>query len=93
VFTEGANDDGERYRGQFSWNPMANFAAKKMQSFVSFVSEQNFEAFGQRDRLTKHKIILFTDKKTTPSIYKAMSKKFLDKLVFGQVKSDETVLV
>ena len=64
-----------------------------MQSFVSFVSSQNFEQFTQRDHSTKNKVILFTDKKFTPAIYKALSKKYLDKLVFGQVRSEETELV
>ena len=54
-----------------------NTAAKKMQSFVSVVTENNWESFIERERATKHKILLFTEKKTTPTIYKALSKKYL----------------
>lgn len=54
-----------------------NTAAKKMQSFVSVVTESNWESFIERERATKHKVLLFTEKKTTPTIYKALSKKYL----------------
>ena len=54
-----------------------NTAAKKMQSFVSVVTENNWESFIERERATKHKVLLFTEKKTTPTIYKALSKKYL----------------
>ena len=38
-------------------------------------------------------MLLFTDKKTTPAIFKSLSKKFLDKLVFGEVRHTEAELV
>jgi protein disulfide-isomerase A6 len=75
------------------WNAIANFAARKMQSFVSIVSDINYEQFAGRDATTKHKILLFSEKKSTPALFKALSKKFKDKLVFGEVKSSETDLV
>jgi hypothetical protein len=43
--------------------------------------------------VTKPHVLLFTDKKTTPAILKSLSKKFLDKLVFGEVRHTETELV
>ena len=43
--------------------------------------------------MTKHKILLFTDKKSTPTIYKALSKKFLNRLIFGEIKSTEQDLI
>lgn len=39
--------------------------------------------------LSKPKVILFTDKKQTPSIYKAISKDWKDKVELGEVKSIE----
>lgn len=71
---------------------MASAATKNMQSFVSSVNIDNFETFVERDRLTKHKIILFMDKKYIPPIYKALSKKYKDRLMFGVVKSSEAEL-
>lgn len=92
IYTEDLKDDGERYRGEMKWNLIANQGAKKMQNFVSVVSEKNFEQFMARDP-TKSKVILLTDKKATPTLMKAMSKKFLGKLVFGELKHTEQNLV
>lgn len=74
-------------------NSIMNAASKKMQSFVSVVTESNYESFTERDRTTKHKILLFTEKKSTPTVYKALSKKYLDRLTFGEVKQAEEGLV
>jgi len=93
IFTENFADDGEKYTGKMEANAIMNAAAKKMQSFVSMVSADNYESFTERERATKHKILLFTEKKATPTIYKALSKKYLDKLNFGQIASNEETLV
>lgn len=45
IFTESFSEDGEKYTGNQDWNSIANAAAKKMQNFVSIVSEQNYESF------------------------------------------------
>ena len=66
--------------------PIINAAAKKMQNFVSSVNKENYDSFAERDRMTKHKILLFTDKKATPTVFKALSKKHIDRLNFGEVK-------
>lgn len=92
VFSESYSDQGERYREKMEWNALANTAARKMQSFVSIVTSDNFESFFYRDS-TKHHVLLFTDKKSTPAIFKALSKKFLDKLVFGEVRTSEKQLL
>jgi len=52
---------------------------------VNIVSNENFESFQNRNPTLYH-VILFTDKKSTPAIFKALSKKFLEKLVFGEVR-------
>ena len=43
--------------------------------------------------MTKHKILLFSEKKTTPTVYKALSKKFLNRLIFGEIRSTEEDLI
>ena len=73
--------------------PLINAAAKKMQNFVSSVNKENYDSFAERDRMTKHKIILFTDKKATPTIFKALSKKHIDRLNFGEIKQGEEELL
>ena len=70
-----------------------NAAAKKMQNFVSSVNAGNYESFVERDSMKKHKILLFTDKKSTPTVFKALSKKHIDRLNLGEIKSSEEELV
>lgn len=70
-----------------------NAAAKKMQNFVSSVNKDNYDSFVERERTAKHKILVFTDKKSTPTIFKALSKKHIDRLTFGEVKSSEEELI
>ena len=41
VFQESYSDDGERCTGNIEWRSIANFATKKMQSFVSIVTGEN----------------------------------------------------
>ena len=93
IFTEAYNDDGERYRGEMKSASIMNAAAKKMQNFVSSVNSGNYESWYERERETKNKIILFTDKKATPTVFKALSKKHLDRLNLGEIKSSEEELV
>jgi hypothetical protein len=43
VFQESFSDEGEKYTGKIDWKLMATFATKKMQSFVSLVTNDNYE--------------------------------------------------
>lgn len=43
--------------------------------------------------MSKHKILLFTDKKSTPTVFKALSKKHIERLNFGEIKQAEAELV
>jgi len=53
-----------------------------MESFVSLVTSSNYESFIQTDP-TLNTLILFSDKKSTPPLFKALSKDLKGKLVFG----------
>jgi hypothetical protein len=44
-----------------------------MQNFVSVVSKENYESFVQRDP-SKYKILVFTERKSTAPLFKAISK-------------------
>ena len=92
IFSE-KDDDGDKFEGEMNANAIMNAAVKYMQNFVSVVSAENYDKFVDRDRETKHKILLFTEKKSTPTIFKALSKKYLTRLTFGQVKQEETELI
>ena len=92
IFTESYSDNGERFRAKIDSNTIANAASKKMQSFVSIVTDDNYADFVEREP-TKFKILLFTDKKATPAVYKALSKKYLGKLVFGEVRNESKTIL
>lgn len=92
VFTEDLKDDGERYSGKMDWKSISNYATRKMQSFVSVVTTEIYNDFIQRDP-SKYKVLLFTERKSTAPVYKALSKQFKDKLLFGEVRKTETELI
>lgn len=93
IYTEKTSEEGERFRGEMKQPHLARAATRKMQSFVATVSSSNYNSFVDRDRWTKNKVILFNDKKITPSVYKAHSKKFLGKLDFAETRHSETELI
>ncbi len=70
------------------WKAISSFATQKMQSFVSVVTSSNYEQFIQRDP-TKYHVLLFTERKTTAPLFKALSKIYKDKLLFGEVRKSE----
>lgn len=74
------------------WKQIANFATKKMQSFVSLITTQTYEQF-VTTQPTKFHVLLFTERKSTPPIYKALSKQYKDKLLFGEVRKSDTEML
>jgi len=85
VFTENTHDDGTLYSGKMEWKSIASFASKKMQSFVNVVTQDNYLGFIDQSP-SKNKILLFTDKKFTPPLFKSLSKTYKEKLIFGEVR-------
>jgi len=53
------------------------------------VNEGNYEQFVERDPL-KHKVVIFTNRKSTAPLIKSMSKTYKEKLNFGEVKNDQS---
>ena len=92
VFQESYNDEGEKYEGKMEWKSIANFATSKMQSFVSIVTSETYPTFIQ-NQPSKYKVLLFTERKSTAPIFKALSKQFKDKLIFGEVRKSEADLI
>lgn len=58
---------------------------------MSIVTKENYDQFIARDP-TKYKLLLFTERKTTSPILKALSKQYKNKLHFGEVRSSEKEL-
>jgi DnaJ family protein C protein 16 len=67
-------------------------ATKFITSRVIEINQNNHDTF-INDNIGKPKVLLFNDKKGTPSVYKAISAHFDKTLLFGLVKSEESALV
>lgn len=67
-------------------------ASQFISSRVIEVNQNNYETFIQ-DNPGKPKVILFTDKKGTPLIFKALSTHFDKTLLFGIIRSSEQGIV
>ena len=63
-----------------------------MESFVKLLNDQNYEEF-VHESYDKTKVILFTAKKSTPPLLKALSKEFKGRIVFGEVRQSSEKLV
>lgn len=92
VFQENYGDEGEPYKGKMTWKSISTFATSKMQNFVSSVNKDNYESFMERDP-SKFKVLFFTERKSTAPLFKALSKTYKDKLLFGEVRKSESELV
>jgi len=89
-FPEGSQSE-EVYRGVKKWENIFKFGASKMQSFVRVINSNNYGDF-VNENPTQHKIVLFTQRKSTPPLFKALSKHFKDKLSFGEIRQSEKEL-
>lgn len=90
-FPENSSDE-EIYKGLKTWEAIFKFGSKKMQSFVRVINKDNYGDFVTSNP-SQHKVLLFTTKKVTPPLYKALSKHFLSKLSFGEVRQSEKELI
>ena len=76
--------DGVRYTGDKVTPKLAGFAVGLMQNFVSVVTAEGLDRFLEDD--SKIKMLLFSDKKETPPLLKALSKEFRSSIDIGQDK-------
>jgi hypothetical protein len=92
LFTENDSDYPEVYKGPIKWKDMSGFATKKLQNFVSVVNSKNYQDFVNRES-EKSIVLLFTEKKVTPPLFKSLSKQYKGRLLFGEVRKSDTELV
>lgn len=92
LFFNESGADEEKYKGIKTWEKIFQFGSSQMQSFVRTVNKQNYGDFITSNP-ANHKVLLFTAKKVTPPLLKAISKKYSGKLYFGEVRNTETELV
>lgn len=63
-----------------------------MESYVRNIKASNYEEF-TTENVEKNKILLFTQKKSTPPLFRALSKEYNSKLVFGEIRDSEKDLI
>eukprot|EP00359_Climacostomum_virens_P009695 CAMPEP_0204916780 /NCGR_PEP_ID=MMETSP1397-20131031/14513_1 /ASSEMBLY_ACC=CAM_ASM_000891 /TAXON_ID=49980 /ORGANISM="Climacostomum Climacostomum virens, Strain Stock W-24" /LENGTH=487 /DNA_ID=CAMNT_0052089415 /DNA_START=173 /DNA_END=1633 /DNA_ORIENTATION=+ len=91
-FPENTAQTHQVYTGKKTYQDLADFAVNRMQSFVRLVNKDNFADFYESEP-GQAKVLLFTNRKSTPPLLKALSKEFKEKVVFGEVRSSETELI
>jgi protein disulfide-isomerase A6 len=81
----------EDYNGPRTASAMANFAISKMPNYVTKVTSKNIDEFvGSADI---GKALLFTNKKETTSLYKALAIDYHNRLNLGEVRDTEEDIV
>eukprot|EP01017_Pseudomicrothorax_dubius_P005126 TRINITY_DN11211_c0_g1_i1.p1 TRINITY_DN11211_c0_g1~~TRINITY_DN11211_c0_g1_i1.p1 ORF type:complete len:398 (+),score=137.24 TRINITY_DN11211_c0_g1_i1:83-1276(+) len=80
------------HEGELSAKAVTNVAARYVLSNVITVTSANVDTFIS-DSPAVPKVLLFTDKKVAPLIFKALSKSFEKKLFFGLVNKEEETLM
>ena len=80
------------YKSKIDFNSLFNYAAERMSYYMNEVTKENINYFFAK-KPDKYHIILFRDKESTPLFYKALSKLYINKLIFGEVHSTQTELV
>ena len=90
-FPDSGNDE-EEYKGPIEFQSIFKYGSKLMQYFVRVINKDNYNDF-----LTTHSeryhVLLFTSKKSTPPLFKALSKDYLNHLSFGEIRQSETELI
>ena len=81
----------EEFKGDRTLSGILDFTVPRMQSFVRLVHKDNFQDFIDTNS-NLLKVLLFTSRKSTPPIFKILSKEFKEKCVIGEVRSTDADL-
>ncbi len=92
IFFSENEKDYNKYEGKVDYNSLFNYATKRMSYYVNEIRKDKLSDFFSK-KPDKYHIILFTSKDSTPSLYKALSKFFINKLIFGEIHKTQTELV
>ena len=91
-FPESANEVEEEYKGNIDFQSIFKYGAKLMQNFVRVINKDNLNDF-ITSYPERYHVLLFTSKKTTPPLFKSLSKDYLNHLSFGEVRQTENELI
>ena len=92
IFFSENEKDYNKYDGKIDYNSLFNYAAKRMSYYVNEITKEKLSDFFAK-KPDKYHVILFTSKESTPSLYKALSKYYINKLIFGEVHKNQNELV
>ena len=92
-FLENIGKEEEIYRGNKRWEDIFTFGSKNMESFVRVINSGNYEDFSSESNSNLNKVILFNPRKFTPPLFKALSKHFKGKLLFGEIRQSDQEMV
>ena len=92
VFFGENEKDYNKYGGKLDYNSLFSYATKRMSYYVNDVTKNKLSEFFAK-KPEKYHVLLFTSKNSTPSMYKGLSKFFINKLIFGEVMQSETELI
>jgi hypothetical protein len=68
-----------------------NFISKHVPSYSTKLTKETISNFLGQPLFNK--VILFTEKETTPTIYKGLSSLFYDRILFGEIHSNQTEFI
>ena len=91
-FPESANENEEEYKGNIDFQSIFKYGAKLMQNFVRVINKDNYNDF-TTSHPERYHVLLFTSKKSTPPLFKSLSKDYLNHLNFGEIRQSETELI
>ena len=90
-FPDSGNDE-EEYKGRIDFQSIFKYGSKLMQNFVRVINKDNYNDFISTHTERYH-VLLFTSKKSTPPLFKALSKDYLNHLSFGEIRQSESELI
>lgn len=80
------------YDGETSAKSLNNYSSRFVNSFVVELTEENYATF-LNEKPSMPKVMLFTEKSGTPTLFKSLSLHFENKMLFGVAKPEDTSLV
>ena len=92
IFFSENEKDYNKYDGKIDFNSLFNYAAKRMSYYVNEITKEKLSDFFAK-KPDKYHVILFTSKDSTPSLYKALSKFYINKIIFGEVHKNQNELI
>jgi hypothetical protein len=82
----------QEYEGEVTAKAINNYCSRFVKSLVIDLTEENWKTFLD-EKPSMPKVILFTEKSGTPTLFKALSVTFESKMLFGIARPDDKGLI